>query len=324
MEDKTIKLKLIKIIDLLRQESDEQHPWDTYRILDYLNSLNIQCDRRTLANDIAALNEAGYEIMSCRMSKRKGYYIEDRSFSLPELKILMDSVQAASFITEKKTRELTDKIAALAGSNRAEILKSNMVVFNTRKHSNESVYYNVDFLEDAIIKRCKVSFLYYDLDEKGQKAYRKEKERYIVEPLFLIYVEDKYYLMTWNSKYENITNYRIDRMESVEIEEENISEEAENMINKNSASKYTDKIFQMYSGESVDVTLKFPKNLIGVIYDQFGEKVQIKKIDDNEFFVTVPVMVSPPFYGWVFQFKGQMKIYGPDNIKKEYEEYIKA
>ena len=165
------KYKLLKLLELLRQETDEQHPLSTSQICNKLGEMGISCERRTLTKDIAVLNELGYEVMWNWVGKEKGYYIEDRSFSVPELKILIDAVQAASFVTEKKTTELIDKIAALGGSHKADILKSNMVCFNTRKHSNESIYYSVGFLEDAIKQQKKVIFYYYDLNENGEKVY---------------------------------------------------------------------------------------------------------------------------------------------------------
>ena len=149
------KYKLLKLLELLRQESDEQHPLPTSAICGKLAEMGISCERRTLTKDIAVLNELGYKVMWTWVGKEKGYYIEDRSFTVPELKILIDAVQAASFITKKKTAELIDKIAELGGSHKADILKSNMVCFNTRKHGNESIYYNVGFIEDALQQRKK-------------------------------------------------------------------------------------------------------------------------------------------------------------------------
>ena len=144
------KIKLLKLLEMLRQDTDEQHPLPTSEICSRLGAMSISCERRTLYKDIAVLNDQGFEVMWKWVGKEKGYYIEDRSFSVPELKIMIDAIQAARFITEKKTAELIDKIANLGGSHRADILKGNMVCFNTRKHSNESIYYNVGYLEDAI------------------------------------------------------------------------------------------------------------------------------------------------------------------------------
>ncbi len=206
------KIKLLKIVELLRQETDEQHPIPTREMCKRLALMNISCDRRTLGRDISTLNKQGYEVMFTWQGREKAYYVEDRSFSVPELKILIDAVQAASFITRRKSSELIDKLADLGGSHRAEILKSNMVCFNTRKHSNEAIYYNVGYLEEALVKKKKASFYYFDLDETGERVYRKNKERYIVDPVALVFHEDNYYLMCYSAKYNDIVHYRVDRI----------------------------------------------------------------------------------------------------------------
>ena len=206
------KYKLLKLLELLRQETDEQNPLPTSAICNRLAEMGISCERRTLTKDIAVLNELGYEVMWNWVGKEKGYYIEDRSFSVPELKILIDAVQAASFITEKKTAELIDKIAELGGTHKADILKGNMVCFNTRKHSNESIYYNVGYLEDAIQQQKKVIFYYYDLNENGEKVYRREHHHYVVEPIALVFNEDNYYLMVYSARHDGTANYRVDRI----------------------------------------------------------------------------------------------------------------
>ena len=179
------KVKLLKLLELLRQNTDEDHPMSTAQLFAALSEMGIPCDRRTISQDIITLNELGYEIMSVMKGHDKCYYIEDRSFSLPELKILIDAVHASSFITEKKSEELINKIAALAGTHRAEVLKRNMVCFNTRKHSNERIFYNVDDLEDAILRQKKVLFRYFDLNETGERVYRRDGHRYVVEPVAL-------------------------------------------------------------------------------------------------------------------------------------------
>ena len=149
-EENYQKIKLLKIMEILRQETDEEHPMTKVELAARLVAMNVSCSPRSLIRDIKLLNEQGYEIMERLIGHEKAYFVCDRSFSVPELKILIDAVQAASFVTEKKTGELVDKIAALGGSHRAAILKGNMVKFNARKHRNETVYYTVGYLEDAI------------------------------------------------------------------------------------------------------------------------------------------------------------------------------
>ena len=314
------KIKLLKLMELFNQETDELHPLKTSEICTRLNQINISCDRRTLGKDIECLNTHGFEVMSVISGHEKAYYIEDRKFNIPELKILIDAVQAASFITTKKTYELINKIANLGGSYRAEILKRNVICFNTRKHSNESIYYNVDSLEYAIQQKKIASFFYFDLNELGARVYRKNKERYMVEPLTLIYNEDNYYLMCYSSIENGIRNYRVDRMEGVDIEDLPISNKALMMDSK--ISSYTEQVFKMYGDNSTVVTIQFDNSLIGVIYDKFGESIKIKKVDESIFEVKAKIQISPTFWGWLFQFGGRMKIISPKVIVNQYREQV--
>ena len=317
-QDNCQKIKLLKLLELLRQETDEQHPLPTNTVCSKLAGMGITCDRRTLAKDIALLNDQGYEVMWTWVGKEKGYYIADRSFSVPELKILIDAVQAASFVTEKKTTELIDKIAALGGSHKADILKSNMVCFNTRKHSNESIYYNVGFLEDAIQQQKKVIFYYYDLNENGEKVYRREHHHYVVEPIALVFNDDNYYLMVYSAKHDGTANYRVDRMDHVEIVDEAISEKA--LTLREGIDSYTEQAFKMYGGQLVDVVLEFDDKLIGVVYDKFGEDTKMIRAG-NKCIATVKVQISPVFWGWLFQFAGQMKVLSPDTVIADYKKH---
>lgn len=315
-QDNYRKIKLLKLLDMLRQETDEQNPLSTTQICAKLGQMGIVCDRRTLPRDIAILNEQGYEIMSLMVGHDKCYYVEDRSFSVPELKILIDAVQAASFITDKKTAELVDKIASLGGTHRAEILKSNMVCFNTRKHSNEQIYYNVDTLERAIQDNKKVIFYYFNLDENGNKAYRRDHHHYVVEPIALVFNEDNYYLISYSARHDGTANYRLDRMEAVEIIDEDICEKA--IALRESVSGYTEQVFKMYGGETVEVVLEFSDNLIGAVYDKFGEDIKMTRVAADKCTAAVKVQISPVFWGWLFQFGKQMKILSPEGVAQGY------
>lgn len=314
------KYKLLKLLEMLRQETDEDHPLPTSAICSKLGEMGISCERRTLTKDIAVLNALGYEVMWEWVGKEKGYYIEDRSFTVPEIKILIDAVQAASFVTEKKTAELIDKIANLGGSHKADILKSNMVRFNTRKHSNESIYYNVGFIEDALQQQLKLSFCYFDLDENGEKVYRREHREYVVEPVALVFNEDNYYLMAYSAKYDGTANYRVDRMDRVEVVDEHISEKACEL--RGGLDDYTEQVFKMYGGQQEDIVLEFDAKLIGVVYDKFGEDTKMIRSGENKCVATVKVQISPVFWGWLFQFGNQMKILSPERLADEYKKKI--
>lgn len=172
------KIKLIKLYEILQRDSDEQHPLSAVELSKKLTEINIPCNSEVVKRDIKVLNSSGFEVMSVMVGHEKAFYMADRAFSVPELKILIDAVQAASFITEKKTKELTSKIASLGGGFRADILENNIICFNTRKHNNETIYYIVETLEQALLNKNKVSFYYFDLDENGNQVYRKDKKLY--------------------------------------------------------------------------------------------------------------------------------------------------
>ena len=250
----------------------------------------------------------------------RAYYVEDRNFSIPELKILIDAVQAASFITEKKTIELIDKIAHLGGSHRAEIIKDNIVYFNSRKHNNEQIYYSVDALERAIQCNKKVIFYYFNLDENGNKVFRRNGHHYIVEPIALVFNEDNYYLVSYSAKHDNTANYRVDRMDAVEVIEEDISGKAAAL--RKSISGYTEQAFKMYGGPTVDVVLEFDDSLIGVVYDKFGEQTKMMRSSEKKCIASVKLQVSPVFWGWLFQFADKMVILSPSSLVEEYRQRI--
>ncbi|MCD8013976.1 MAG: transcriptional regulator [Lachnospiraceae bacterium] len=314
------KIKLLKLVDLLRQETDEQHPLTTAQICERLNEMDIPCDRRVLSKDIDLLNANGVEVRWTSVGKGKGYYIESRDFSVPELKILIDAVCAANFITDKKTASLVNKIASQGGTNRAEILKSNLAYYNTRKHSNENIYDNVAAVEDAIQRRKKIIFRYFDLNIRDKRAYRRDGHHYVVEPVALVYNEDNYYAVVYSAKHDNTANYRLDRMDDVEVIDESISERA--LALRNSVSENTEQAIKMYGGELQTVILEFDIRLIGMVYDRFGEKISMMPAGIDKVAATVDVQISPTFWGWLFQFGKQMRVISPEVVVKEQRERI--
>lgn len=310
------KMKLLYLMEMLWQDSDEEHPLTTRELCQRLAEKGISCDRRTLAKDAQLLNEQGFEVMSRVCGHEKGYYVDDRSFSVPELRILIDAVQAASFITPKKTAQIIEKIASLGGSHQAGILKSNLVRFNTRKHSNEAIYYNIDALETALQRNTKASFCYFDLDENHRRVYRKEKQRYIMEPVALVFMEDNYYLMCYTPKYQAITNYRVDRMDAVHAEDTPAVPEA--IVPREKIGDYTEQMFKMFGGEPRKILLQFDRILIGSVYDKFGEDVKMAKVDDRTCQAELTVRISPTFWGWLFQFGDKMRLIAPPDALEEF------
>ena len=309
------KFRAIEILRILQEESDYEHPITTQDFCAKLEQKGISCDRRTLSTDISDLVDLGFEIGSTEVGKQKGYFYEGFLFTVDDLKVLIDAVQASSFIPEKRTEQLMDKLSKLAGFHKEEVLKGNMISFNTRKHTDESIMYNVGLINDAIAQNKKISFRYYDLDENHKKKFRKSKKRYIESPIALVYNEDNYYLVCYSDKYETNVNYRVDRMNSITITEADIPYEAGGV--KYMLPNYTRQSFKMFDGETETITIQFDDSLIGPVYDKFGEDIKITRDADNTCEATIKVQVSPTFWGWLMQFGNKLIIKSPKELQSE-------
>ena len=320
--DNCQKIKLLKLMELLRQETDEDHPITTSEICRRLGEMGISCERRTVGKDMKVLREQGFEIMSELKGHENCYWVSDRSFELPELKILMDAVQAALFIPEDKTEQLLEKIAALGGTHQAELLQGNLVRFNTRKHSNRSIFYNVQAIENALQARKKLSFRYFDLNENLEKVYRMDGGRYMADPVALIYDDNNYYMATYSAKYEHMVTYRVDRMDQVCVENEAVCEEA--LAQSDKSPELVVQAFRMFRGEQREVTLRFRDSLIGIMYDKFGEDLHISRIDNKSCEATVTVQISPPFWSWLFMLKNDLTLAGPEDLAAEYRSQLES
>lgn len=320
------KIKLLKLYEYLLQESDESRPLSTSSILDYLEENGIGCDRRTLYRDIDCLNECGFDVRKKSVGHQNGYYVKNRSFDISEIKFLMDAVMASKSITEEKSREIIGKLSSLAGSHEGRLLSEHIVQFHTSRSINGNVMDSINTIEEAVRKKKKISFLYFDYDENKQKKYRKSGKTYVMDPVYLVYSDDNYYALCWNCDHGCTNNYRIDKMDSVTCLDEPSSTEARRLMRRASSEEYTKKVFQMYHGKPMDVVLEFPENRVNSVYDMFGYGTRVTKADVESglYRAKVSVSISPVFYGWIFQFKGEIRIVTPSEIRGEYESLVSS
>ena len=317
------KIKLLKILEILRQDSDEDNYIETGELLGKLSAMGIVCDRRTLAADIETLNNYGYEVL-CEKSPGmpNRYCVADRSFNVSELRILMDAVQASCFVTPKKTEELIDKIADLGGSHRAELLRSNIVRFNTTKSQNESIFYNISEINAAIENGKKVSFKYFDYNENHERVYRRKEKRYFVNPLATIYDDDNYYLVCYYGRYEGVVHYRIDRMDLVQMVDDQPMDAYKGEPIDLKHHKKT--LFGMFQGEEQEVEFVADKSILDVIFDIFGETIMLENEGENSVRFKAAVQLSPTFFGWCLLFGDKLKVIGPNEVVEKIVEYIQT
>ncbi|MCL2861615.1 MAG: WYL domain-containing protein [Firmicutes bacterium] len=315
------KIKMLRLLEILKSDSDEENPIASTEIIARLKDQGIECGRKSLYDDIRILNEYGYEVM-CIKGRQNMYYISDRTFDIPELRILLDAVQSAAFIPKKKTLDLVYKISALAGSHRGELLKKNTVHFDTVKRGNDKIFYSIDAIDRAIASDKKITFWYFDIDIEGERIYRKEKERYVLSPVGLILANGFHYLVGYDERQKAFRNYRVDRMDNVNIEEENIV--PADCIKNFDVYKDQNLAFGMYSGEVERVTLHAHNTLAEIIFDKFGSHIKLNKADENHFTVSVEIQISPVFLSWCVMFGDRLKILSPKKVEGELMNLIKS
>ena len=280
-------------------------------LLKRLEDIDIKCDRRTLYADIQALNESGYKI-NCIRRKTNEYFVEHREFSMAEIQIMMDAVQAASFVTEEKTALLVDKIAELAGSRKAEAIKKNIVAFNTVKSHNEDIYDTVATITQALEQGKKIEYLYFDYDTNKRRIYRKENKVYKVNPIATIFSDDKYYLLCYDDKHGNPSHCRIDRMAEVKVSSENIT--PSKLLELCSIQKHKKQLFGMFTGEECEVSFEADNSLIDTVLDKFGFDTRLSVRSDHTFSFSATVQLSPVFLGWCCSFEDRLRVTGSRSL----------
>ncbi|MBE6979387.1 MAG: transcriptional regulator [Ruminococcaceae bacterium] len=303
------KLKIFYILDYLQRNSHADHPVRATELIQMLqHQHNILCERKTVYSDIAALQDYGVDIVSVP-GKNGGYYIASRNFELPELKLLIDAVQSSRFLTEKKSRELIEKLCKECSVHEAKLVRRDVLVSGRVKSMNETIYYNVDSIQEAIGQNRQISFRYFDWNLDGSRKYRDRD--YTASPYGLCQDNENCYLLAFSPRH-GVTSYRVDRMSHIQLTEETRVPCPE-LTGKNLV-EHANRLFQMYSGEAVDVKMRFHRSLVNVVVDRFGRETMLIPDGEEHFVFTTKVAVSPIFLSWVIGFGAKAKILHPQSV----------
>lgn len=314
------KLKLLHVKEFIEKHSDEEHPVSVEDINDMLVSKGIICERKSIYSDVKTLKEYGMDILSVRQPKT-GYSVCCREFELPELRLLIDAVQAANFITPKKTKELIKKIGTLCSVYQAKMLEKQVYIEKRNKCSNEGIYYNIDIINRAIQANRRISFIYQkrQLDEVENQVVVTEKEL-TVSPYAMIWCNDHYYLVGNNPKYSNLMHTRIDRMKKVEVLEERSRRFSEVSSYKNffDSADYAGKIFNMYSGDTQTLKMLCDNSILEDIMDRFGDSAIIRTgEDESRFSVRTKCAVSEGLISYIMQFGDKAEVVEPVSLRRQ-------
>ena len=302
------KLKIFYILDYLEKNSHREHPVRASELQAMLQQHNIVCDRKTVYSDIAALQDYGVDIVSIP-GKNGGYYIASRNFELPELKLLIDAVLSSKFLTEKKSRELIGKLCKECSVYDAQLMRRDVLVSGRVKSMNETIYYNVDTIQEAIGQNRQITFRYFDWGIDGQRRYR-EKD-YQASPYGLCQDNENCYLLAHSPRH-GVTSYRVDRMSDIVLTEEARTPCPE--LTGKALNEHANRLFQMYAGDAVTVKLRFHRELTNVVMDRFGRDTMLIPDGEDHFVFTVQVAVSPMFLSWVIGFGKKAKILYPQSV----------
>ena len=313
------KLKMLYLVKIFSEETDDQHPLTMPEIIRKLQAYGVNANRKTLYLDFEELRTFGLDIIATKVGHECYYNLGSRDFELPELKLLVDSVQSAKFITDKKSAELIKKLESLVSRYEGKKLQRQVVISGRIKAMNESIYYNVDKLHEAIGSGCQIRFKYYQWNVNKEMELRKDGAWYQVSPWALMWDDENYYLVAYDAEEDIIKHYRVDKMLRITVIPD--KRLGQDQFKKFDMPRYTKSLFGMYGGEEVKVTLECLNDMAGVIIDRFGKDVIIAPAGADHFRVTVNVTLSNQFLGWVMAMGDGMKIVAPakvvDRMKSE-------
>ena len=312
------KFKILLIKDWL-EETDEQHPLTVADIVARLSQEGVRAERKSVTDDLLTLSEYGMDIESVAVGKKKGYYLASRAFEAAELKMLVDSVQAAKFLSTKKTRRLIKKLAALSSRGEAALLKRQLYMTDRGKSDNESIFYNIDAIHSAIAEDREITFQYWQYDLNKKRVLRRNGTRYCVSPFALVWDDEFYYLIAYDAAQACIKHYRVDKMSGIRIAE--TPRKGGDVFETIDMSAYTSRNFSMFAGEEADVVLDCDADVIGVIVDRFGTDVSLHAAEDG-FTAFARVAVSEQFFGWVAALGGAVRIRSPKPVRDRFIETL--
>ena len=312
------KQKLFRLLEMFIRRTDYSHGITMKEIIDGLSEYGISAERKSIYDDFIVLEELGFTVEKLA-TKPPSYTLSERPFELPELKLLVDAVGASKFISEKRSRELIDKLKGFASIYGAGELQRQVHVEGRAKTANNATIYITDCIHTALNNNLKIKFKYYKYNSKKQKIFRNEGNFYTVNPLALIWQSERYYLVAMDDRDGRVKHFRIDKMEQASALD--IPRDREALSKKIDTADYSQKVFGMYGGEDTLITLECKEELSNIIIDRFGTDISILPVEDG-FRVTVRVMVSPTFFGWLAELGDRARLVGPQGVAEDYIRHL--
>lgn len=316
------KLKILYIMEYLLRYSDEAHPVTVAQLIQELERRGISAERKSIYDDLEALRSFGMDILQAGSGRGSGWYAARREFELPELKLLVDSVQSSKFITQKKTVSLIKKIESLASVYEARQLNRQVYVKNRVKTMNESIYYNVDEIHRGIGANRKIRFHYFEYTMEKKRQFRRDGAWYVISPYALTWDDENYYLVGFDAQAGIIKHFRVDKMADIGITQQ--PRDGQEVYAALDMGLYARRVFGMFTGEMVCVRMRFDRELVGAVLDRLGQDVSLVPEDAGHFTVQTEVVVSPQFFAWLCGFGEKARVLGPEPVVRAMAEHIRS
>ena len=315
------KFKFTYLMKIMAEKTDDEHSLTMPQILEELEKYEVSSERKSIYEDFKDMSKLGIDVIKEQRGRETFYHIAGREFELAEVKLLIDAVQSAKFINQKKSKSLISKVKNFVSEHQAKQLQRQIVINDRVKTMNESVYYNVDDIHTAINQNRKIKFKYYKWDIDKKLVERHGGSYFIVSPWALLWDDENYYMIAFDDWDNKIKHYRVDKMMYIEVgnDERAGKEEFKNF----DMAKYSKATFGMYHGEKTKVCIKFANHMCGVFIDRFGKDTLFRKIDENHSELIADINVSPQFFGWIFSLGNDVEIVSPKEVVNELREYTK-
>ena len=313
------KIKILYLMRIFLEQTDEEHPMSVKELIAYLNSLGISAERKTVYDDIETLRNFGMDILN-RREHPAGFYLASREFELPELRLLVDAVQSSRCITNGKSRQLIRKLESLASVYESRQLRRQGFAENRIRTINENVYYSIDMIQRALTEDRQISFQYCEWTVEKKLRPENEGERYSVSPWGLVWQNEEYYLITYDEKCGRVKQYQVDKLQQIRIEKE--VRRGREFFENYDIGELTSRTFGMFGGREVTICLEAHNRLVGVVLDRFGRDIMIHRKDPEHFKTLVRVNISDQFFGWIASLGQDAVIASPDEVRDKYREFL--
>lgn len=314
------KFKLYRLAQIMLEKTDDDHYITMPEILSSLEAYGVTADRKSIYNDLRDLEVLGIEVEGEPVGGRYHYHVLNRPFELPELKLLVDAIQSSKFITERKTNALIKKLEQLVSQYEAVKLQRQVYVSGRIKTMNESIYYTVDAIHNAISENKKIRFQYYQWNVKKEMELRHGGAFYHISPWGLSWDDENYYLVGYDSESDTLKHYRVDKMLHIQMSDE--KREGQEHFERLNMADYAKKSFGMFGGKEQKVKLLVKNELAGVMIDRFGKDIMMIPKEEKYFTVNVDVHISNQFLGWVFSLGDGVKIISPDEVVEQMKQEV--